>query len=250
MGLLCWGDTTSHDRVYHGGMVGGGNRRVAKAGEATRVTAQMTVSDAAEERLRVRERYTSVLSDYDRSETRTRELRAIAVYDCELTALIEGNLEAKALMQMRTMQIGMLLVREPSAGNSSAFEQMLQSARSRGASPALEVQPASMALPEPERAPVPCPPAPPTGAQAVLLSIVPKSRRPPEVPPDAAILEARSVIALHAASEREQGKALPAAVVDACRLLVSRGVTMTEVCQLADMPRMTLHRHGIRARPT
>lgn len=210
----------------------------------------MTVADVIEARLRVRDRYAQVLSDYDRSETRTRELRAIAVHDCELTALIEGNLEAKALMQMRTLQIGMLLLREPSSGNASAFEQMLQSARGRGATASVDTQPAPPTLLEPAPpAAKACPPPLPTGAQAALLSIVPKGRIQRDDPPDASVFEARSVLTTYAKTDRHRGVSVPDVVLSACRQLVARGTPISEVCKLADLSRMALNRYGIRARP-
>lgn len=212
-----------------------------------RATARFTVEQAIEERLAVRDKYERLLADHGTSQDKTKELRSIATHDCELTALIEGNTEAKALMQMRTMQISMLLIREQSSSNSSVFEQMLLQARGRA--PAASVDTASAPVVLPEHSPAvttPCTPvATPTGAQAALLSIVPKIRERQDNDP--AHAEARKLLVDYAATDRKGKPAIPDEVLSACRLLLAAGVKVNEVCSLADISRMTLSRYGIRS---
>ena len=213
--------------------------------------AGLTREQAEAERLRVRADYLRVLKDYDRSQDRTKELRAIAAHDCELTALLEGNGEARALMQMRTLQISMLLVREPSAGNTSVFEQMLQSARSRTTSSVdtacapvvLTENPPSVSTPSTAPAPAPTP------AQATLLSIVPRQRIPHRPVEDHNRQALIKILTDFAESGHKPPAPIPAVVLDACRKLLAAGMSASEVSRFTGMSRMTLHRHGLKAGP-
>lgn len=212
-----------------------------------KATARFTVEQAIEERLAVRDKYERLLADHGTSQDKTKELRSIATHDCELTALIEGNNEAKALMQMRTMQISMLLIREASSSNTSVFEQMLTQARGRALPTSVDTTPPVVVSAEhlPHLS-TPAPAATPTGAQAALLSIVPKIRERKDLS-DPELATARKVLADYGTSDRKGKTAVPEEVLNACRVLLAAGVTSTEICQLADLSRMTLHRYGVKA---
>lgn len=212
-------------------------------------TSRLTRAECSLRRLEVRHKYEQLLADHDHSEASTRVLRAIAVHDCELTALLEGNKEAKDLMQMRTLQISMLLTREPVGAGASVFDQLLLKAKQRtdanlANSPARAVDTSPRAVVQEETPPVRRPGCAPTEAQATLLRIVP---RPPSVREiDDSETLARRTLTEYAKAPRAGKEAIPDTVVDAARVLVKFKYKLTEICRLGDVSRMGLHRRGVR----